>query len=90
MEKLNDNILYLSFHNSIKKIYGVNKFVEIEKIRIKLGRQYLVPKRFRDKAILELENMGLIKVEEKYVKVLDKDLDLENCHLQIKQNIYKV
>lgn len=76
--KLNNTILYLSFHNSIKKKFGVHKLVHKKELIIKLGRQFLVPKKLRVKAVEELEKMGLIKKEDKdYFKILEGDFDLE-------------
>ena len=77
--RINSKILYLSFHNSLKKKFGVNKVIHKEEIIIKLGRQFLVPKNLRIKAVEELEKMGLIKKEDNdYFKILEGDFDLEN------------
>lgn len=76
--KISYNILYLSFHNSLKKVYGANKIVEQKKICEKLGRQFLVNKRLRISAIKELESMNLLKDEgDGYYKILEGDFDLE-------------
>jgi len=76
--KLKIGLLYLSFHNSIKKVFGVNRIVTKEELMIKLGRQFLVPKRLRICAIKELENMNLIKKEEgSNFKILDYELNVE-------------
>lgn len=76
--ELKKSILYLSLHNSLKKIHGINRPVEKEKIKIKLGRQYLVPKRLRDEAIKELEKIGLIKIKGNIIYILNGEFDLEN------------
>ncbi len=77
-EKLKIGILYLSFHNSLKKIYGVNRVVTEEELKIKLGRQFLVPKRLRLVVIKELTKMNLLKEEEKgCFKILDYELNIE-------------
>jgi len=77
--KFNNKILYLSLHNSLKKKYGVNRLVKKEDVKIKLGRQYLVPKNLRNIAIEELIEMKLITVEDtSYVKILEGEFDLEN------------
>lgn len=71
-------ILYLSFHNSLKKVYGENKFVTKKAICIKLGRQFLVPKRLREEVLKELEKRELIKNEGGgYFRVLCGKVDLE-------------
>ncbi len=76
--KLKIGILYLSFHNSLKKIYGVNRVVTQEELKIKLGRQFLVPKRLRVVAIKELTKMNLLKEEDKdCFKILDYELNIE-------------
>ena len=78
MDKLKIGILYLSFHNSLKKLYGVNRIVSKESLIIKLGRQFLVPKRLRILAVKELESMGLLKEESKTeYKILDYKLNIE-------------
>lgn len=75
---VNHKILYLSFHNSIKKKFGVNRLVSKKELKIKLGRQFLVPKNLTIVALKELENMGLIKKENSvYYKILDINFDLE-------------
>lgn len=87
-KKISNKILYLSFHNSIKKKFGVNRFVTKKELMIKLGRQFLVPKNLRKVALKELENMKLIeKEDEKYFKILDFDLDLEKDVNKFYQNI---
>lgn len=58
-------ILYLSFHNSLKKRYGINTIICKKEIFTKLGRQFLVPKGLRVIALKELEVLGLIKKEDK-------------------------
>ncbi len=55
----------MSFHNSLKKVYGVGRVVAKKDIMAKLGRQFLVPKQLRVLAIKELENMKLIKKDSK-------------------------
>lgn len=77
-EGLKIGILYLSFHNSLKKVYGVNRVVTKKELTAKLGRQYLVPKRLRLHAIKELVKMNLLKElgKEEY-KILDYELNIE-------------
>ena len=80
MEKgrLKIGILYLSFHNSIKKVYGIGRIVSERDLIIKLGRQFLVPKRLRILAIKELENMNLVKRESNNeFRILNYELDIE-------------
>ncbi len=75
---MDNKILYLSFHNSIKKKFGVNRLISKKEIIIKLGRQFLVPKPLRIVALDELEKMKLIKKEcNEYYKILDCELNLE-------------
>ncbi len=76
--RLEIGLLYLSFHNSLKKVYGVNRIVSKKEIMAKLGRQFLVPKPVRILAIKELQEMGLLKEESKNeFKILDCDLKIE-------------
>ena len=76
--KLKAGLLYLSFHNSLKKVYGKNRTVSKELLMAKLGRQFLVPKRLRILAIKELEKMKLLKQESKNeFKILDYKLNIE-------------
>jgi hypothetical protein len=78
MDKISIKILYLSFHNSIKKKYGINRIISKEDIFTKLGRQYLVPKKLRIVALKELEEMNLIKKEDNNsYRILDIDFDME-------------
>ncbi len=77
-KRLQIGLLYLSFHNSLKKIYGLNRFVSERDMEIKLGRQFLVPKPLRIIAIKELVNMKLLKkVDDKLYKILDYKLNVE-------------
>ena len=76
--KLKVGLLYLSFHNSLKKVYGVNKIVTKNQLIEKLGRHGLVPKQLRILAIEELEKMNLLKREsENEFKVLDYERNIE-------------
>lgn len=75
---LDTKILYLSFHNSIKKVFGVNQVIPRKEIITKLGRQFLVPANLRIAALKELEDMKLIeRVDRDNVKILEPKLDLE-------------
>ena len=76
--ELNNKILYLSFHNSLKKKFGVNKLISKDQVRIKLGRQFLVPKNLRNSAIKELVSMNLLKEKEDGFIILEGEYDLEN------------
>ena len=79
--KINKKILYLSFHNSIKKKFGVNRLISKEDIIIKLGRQFLVPKPLRIVALKELEEMNLLKKEDaNNYKILDCEIDIEDTN----------
>lgn len=76
--KLKVGLLYLSFHNSLKKVYGVNKIVTKDQLIEKLGRHGLVPKQLRILAIKELEKMKLLKKEsDNYFKILDYGENIE-------------
>lgn len=76
--KLNRGILYLSFHNSIKKVFGINRTITKKELMSKLGRQYLVPKPLRIIAIKELEEMDLLKKQTKNeFIILDCELNIE-------------
>ena len=77
-EVLKIGLLYLSFHNSLKKVYGIGRIITKKDLMAKLGRQFLVPKQLRILAIKELERMNLIKKEERdYFKILDCNLNIE-------------
>lgn len=77
-EKLKIGLLYLSFHNSLKKVYGINKIITKEQLIEKLGRHGLVPKQLRVLAIKELESMNLLKKEsDNGFKILDYELNIE-------------
>jgi len=77
-KRLQIGLLYLSFHNSLRKKYGKNAIVHKRDIKIKLGRQFLVPKPLRIIAIKELVNMKLLKdVGDDYYKILDYKLNVE-------------
>ena len=68
----------MSFHNSLKKVYGVNRVVTKKELTTKLGRQFLVPKRLRIYVIKELVKMGLLKeIEKEEYKILDYELNVE-------------
>ncbi len=76
--KLKVGLLYLSFHNSLKKVYGVNKIVTKDQLIEKLGRHGLVPKQLRISTIKELEKMKLLKKEsDNKFKILDYELNIE-------------
>lgn len=78
MVKISNKILYLSFHNSLKKVYGVGRIITRKELHTKLGRQYLVPKNLRLVACKELEKMGLIKnVRKNEFEILDSEVNLE-------------
>ena len=82
MAKLDKKILYLSFHNSLRKKFGINRVVTKKEIIIKLGRQFLVPKHLREDAINELERMELLeKVDRNNIKILDCDICIEKIFL---------
>lgn len=77
-KRLQIGLLYLSFHNSLKKVYGVNSIINERDIEIKLGRQFLVPRPLRIIAIKELVNMKLLKkVDKGLYKILDYKLNVE-------------
>ena len=71
-------ILYLAFHNSLKKVHGVNHIVSRKDIFSKLGRQFLVPKPLRASCLIELERMNLLeRVDRDNLKILDCQIDIE-------------
>lgn len=78
MNKIDVKILYLSCHNSLKKVYGVGAVIRRVDLFSKLGRQYLVSKPLREAALTEFEKMGLLKRENSdKVRILDFDVDIE-------------
>lgn len=81
-QQLNIKILYLSFHNSLIKVYGANSIIRRKDVFAKLGRQFLVPQNLREPALKELENMGLLKREDRdNVRVVDSKLNLDNSSM---------
>ncbi len=78
MKELNIKLFYLSCHNLLKKRYGIGKYIKRKELHSELGRHFLVPKNLRDVAIKELENMGLVKRENRdTIKILNYKLDIE-------------
>lgn len=76
--KINRNLLYLSFHHSLKKKYGANRLVSKKEILIKLGRHFLVPKNLRLIALNEMEKLKLFRKEnDKYYLILEGETDLD-------------
>lgn len=76
--KLKRGILYISLHNQLIRMFGVNRIVEKKAIEEKLGRHFLVPKSIRAITIIELEEKGLIKIESSnQIRILPCDLDLK-------------
>jgi len=77
--RLDNKILYLSFHNSLKRKFGTNRLIQKKELLTKLGRQFLVPKRLREQAIKELISLGLFKEEDnKYIKILDGNFNIDD------------
>ena len=58
---LDIKLLYLSLHNLLRKKYGTNQVIQRKEIYGELGRHFLIPKNLRCVVIKELENMNLIK-----------------------------
>jgi hypothetical protein len=74
---LNIGILYLAFHNSLRKVH-CNRIVTKEELFEKLGRHSLVPRCLREVAIRELIDMNLIKQEDKNLfRILEYELNIE-------------
>ena len=83
---MNKRILYLSFHNSLRKVYGNNVIVKRVDIFSKLGRQFLVPKNLRHEALKELELMGLLKpINADNIQIVNLDLNIENDYNKLKE-----
>jgi len=76
METLSVGILYLSFHNLLKKKIGINRYTNKKEINAMLGRHFLVPKNLRIAVIKELKNMNLIKEEKEGILIIDYKLDI--------------
>jgi len=76
MENLSVGILYLSFHNLLKKKVGINRYTNKKEINAMLGRHFLVPKNLRIAVIKELKNMNLIKEEKEGILIIDYKLDV--------------
>jgi hypothetical protein len=76
METLSVGILYLSFHNLLKKKVGINRYTNKKEINAMLGRHFLVPKNLRIAVIKELKNMNLIKEDTSGILIIDYKLDV--------------
>ena len=74
----NIGLLYLSFHNQLKKKVGLNRILSRKDIKLMLGKHFLVPKNVTVCVIRELELMNLIKkIDKDSYKLLDYNLDIE-------------
>jgi len=76
METLSVGILYLSFHNLLKRKVGVNRYTNRKEINAMLGRHFLVPKNLRIAVIKELKNMNLIQEDSNGIMIIDYKLDI--------------
>jgi spore coat polysaccharide biosynthesis predicted glycosyltransferase SpsG len=76
METLSVGILYLSFHNLLKRKIGLNRYTTKKEINAMLGRHFLVPKNLRIAVIKELKNMNLIKEDSSGILIIDYKLDV--------------
>jgi hypothetical protein len=76
METLSVGILYLSFHNLLKRKIGLNRYTNRKEINAMLGRHFLVPKNLRIAVIKELKNMNLIKEDTSGILIIDYKLDV--------------
>lgn len=86
MNKLDIKIFYLSCHNILKRRYGTNKPLHRKELTSQLGRLFLIPKNMRDIALIELEDLKMIKKisKDEYI-VLDFDIDIERDSNKISQ-----
>ena len=77
MKELDINLLNLSFHNLLKKRFGINYSVHRKKAYEQLGRHYLVPKQLRIIVLKEMEEMKLIKmIDRDNFIVLNSKIDI--------------
>lgn len=78
MKPLNVKILYLSFHNLLKKKFGVNVTISRKEVFSELGRHFLVPKPLRIIVLKEMEEMQLIEIKDRdHLVVFNCKIDLE-------------
>jgi hypothetical protein len=78
MNPLPIKILYLSLHNQLKKIYGINRIITRKEFFCKLGKHSQVPKIARILVIKEMEEMNLIKqLNRENILILNCEWDLE-------------
>lgn len=76
--KIKRGILYLSLHNQLKGRFGINVLVDKKLVYAKLGRHFMIPKNLRELVIKEMEELGLIKIENSHkIIVLPCDINLE-------------
>lgn len=77
MNKINKGILYISLHNQLVKKYGENRLVKENLIYEKFGRHFQIPKGLRRITLIEIENLGLVKCEGKFVRILPCKINIE-------------
>lgn len=79
-------ILYISLHNQLIKKFGVNRTINKKEVYAKLGRHYMIPKNLRELTIKEMEEKGLIKINnQQSITILPCKIDIDNA-----KEIYKL
>ena len=76
--KLKRGLLYISLWNRLNKNIGVGNIITRKEFFCILGKHFLIPKNVRDLVIKEMEELDLIKRENKNeIKILKCEIDIE-------------
>jgi hypothetical protein len=88
--KLKIGLLYLSLHNQLVRKVGFDRIISRKDFFCIIGKHFLIPKNVKPIIIKEMEELDLIKRENKEsIKVLKSDINfLEDAH-DFYQKIYK-
>jgi len=75
---LNIGLLYLSLHNQLRKVIGINRVISRKDFFCILGKHFLIPKNVRACIVQEMVLMNLMeKLDKNTFKILDYDLNIE-------------
>jgi hypothetical protein len=74
---LNIGLLYLSLHNQLKHVVGLNRVISRKDFFCILGKHFLIPKNVRACIVQEMVLMNLMeKIDKNTFKILDYNLDI--------------
>jgi hypothetical protein len=75
---LNIGLLYLSLHNQLKHVVGLNRVISRKDFFCILGKHFLIPKNVRVCVGQEMILMNLMeKLDKNTFRILDYDLNIE-------------